>query len=91
MKIIEVEWDDTNSDHIAFHRVRPSEVDDVCFGNPFVVRKEKGNRYILAGRSSAGRYLMVVVEQIGGGKVRPITAYDMDENQKRGYKRRVGG
>ena len=90
MIIGELEWDDENIEHIVRHDVNPVEVEDVCFGL-HISRKEQGQRYILSGQASSGRYLNVVIERIGRGIYRPITAFEMNENYKRMYRRRMRG
>ena len=88
MKIVSLNWDDENIGHIAWHNVNPQEVEDVCFG--IHMSKREGNqRYILSGQSAAGRYLNVVVERVGKGSFRPITAFEMSENYKRRYRKRL--
>jgi hypothetical protein len=86
--INELEWDDENIQHIAHHSVNPQEVEDVCFGVHVSVR-EREQRYILSGQSAGGRYLNVVVERVGKGLFRPITAFGMSENYKRRYRKRL--
>jgi len=38
MKIYELIWPEDRIEHIARHRVRPEEVEEVCFGRAFVQR-----------------------------------------------------
>ncbi len=89
MLISELEWDDDNIGHIARHNVNPKEVEDICFGL-HISQKESELRYILSGQTVAGRYLNVVVERIGKGLFKPITAFEMSENYKRSYRKRLG-
>ncbi len=89
MLISDLEWDDDNVGHIALHEVTPDEVEDVCFG-VHIGTREGDQRYVLSGQTSAGRYLNVVVERIGKGLFRPITAFEMNDVYKRSYRRRVG-
>lgn len=89
MIIGELEWDDENVEHIARHNVSPQEVEDVCFGL-HISERQSNRRYVLSGQTAAGRYLNVVVERIGAGLFRPITAFEMSESYKRRYRRRVG-
>jgi len=86
--ILELEWDDENIEHIGQHSVSPQEVEDVCFGFHISVR-ERNQRYILSGQTAAGRYLNVVIERVGKGLFRPITAFEMSENYKHSYKKRL--
>lgn len=88
MIINELQWDDENIEHIARHNVNPQEVEDVCFG-VYISRREKSQRYILSGQSNAGRYLNVVIERVGKSIFRPITAFEMSENYKRRYRKKL--
>lgn len=89
MRIAELEWDDENVQHIARHNVNPQEVEDVCFGF-HISEVESKQRCILSGQTSAGKHLNVVVERVGEGLFRPITAFEMSENYKRRYRKRLG-
>ena len=89
MIIASLEWDDENVEHIARHKVSPEEVEDVCFGLHLKERQTR-QRYVLSGQTSAGRYVNVVVERIGRGLFRPITAFEMSDVYKRRYRRRLG-
>lgn len=88
MKIDSLYWDDENIEHIARHNVNPQEVEDVCF-RTYIIEKESDQRYILSGQSANGRYLNVVIEQVGKGLFKPITAFEMSENYKRRYRKRL--
>ena len=87
MRVDELEWDDENIEHIARHNVNPQEVEDVCFGL-HISERERDQRYILSGQTTGGTYLNVVVERVGKGLFRPITAFEMSDNYKRRYRRR---
>ena len=88
MIISELEWDDENIEHIAQHNVGPQEVEEVCFGL-HISQKAGDKRYILSGQSVGGRYINVVVEQVGKGLFRSITAFEMSESYKRRYMKRL--
>jgi len=87
--ISELEWDDANVEHIAWHGVSQKEVDEVCYGE-HLSERETRNRYVLSGKSENGRFVNVVIERIGKGMFRPITAFDMSERYKTMYRRRMG-
>ncbi|MDO8691273.1 MAG: BrnT family toxin [Dehalococcoidia bacterium] len=89
MIIADLEWDDENVRHIARHGVTPEEVEDICFGS-HISERECNRRYVLSGQTGAGRYLNVVIERIGRGLFRPITAFEMSDIYKRSYRRRAG-
>jgi len=88
VKIDELLWEDERIEHIARHNVNPKEVEDVCFGL-HLSEKAGGRKYILSGQSLEGRYLNVVVERLGKGLFRPVTAFEMSENYKRRYRKRI--
>jgi uncharacterized protein len=91
----EFEWDEHNEEHIwQRHRITPEEVEE-CFFNAHVhwreKRRRKGKagqseqRYYLLGQTDGGRYLAIVFKDCGNNIVRPITAWDMDEKDKRRF------
>lgn len=88
MKIDELLWEDERIEHIASHNVNPKEVEDVCFGL-HLSKKAGGRRYVVSGQSLQGRYLNIVVERLGKGLFRPVTAFEMSKNYKRIYKKRI--
>ena len=88
MVIRTLEWDDENVEHIARHIITPSEVEDSCFGIHIHFRG-KMNRHVVYGKSDDGRHLMVVLEKLGEGRFRPITAREMTPSEKRSFRRRL--
>lgn len=80
------EWDDGNVDHIAEHGVEPAEAEEVFFGR-HVVRRSRSRRYVVFGRTYAGRYLFLVVEKKLRGTIRVVTARDMNDRQRQFYLR----
>ena len=88
MRISELEWDDENIENIARHDVNPEEFEDICFGT-HLSRRESNLTYVLSGQTAAGKYLNVVVEQVGKGLFRPVTAFEMSEHYKRRYRNKV--
>lgn len=88
LRISELEWDDENIEHLARHDVNPEEVEEVCFGT-HLSRRESKLRYVLSGQTLAGKYLNVVVEQVGKGLFRVVTSFEMSEHYKRRYRNKV--
>ena len=88
IRFIGFEWDDYNEGHIAEHNVSPEEVEE-CFFNPYVWKRKKRSRkrYYLYGQTNGGRYLFIVFELYPSGIVRPISARDMEEAERRDFKR----
>lgn len=46
-------WDETNTAHIAKHGVAPTEVEEVCAADPFVLHEHSG-RTMLVGPTKKG-------------------------------------
>jgi uncharacterized protein len=82
-------WPAERIDHIARHGVLPEEVEEACFGRPFVQRaKSEGQNpvYYVLGQTDAGRYLFCVIIQFPDGKGYPVTARPMTNKEQRRYK-----
>ena len=89
MKIDKIIWSEDRVEHIAIHNVVPHEVEEVCFGQPLVLRAKSRSEnpvYYVLGQTEAGRYLFCVVIQFPDGKGYPITARPMTGKEKRHYK-----
>jgi hypothetical protein len=90
MRIRKLVWPEDRIDHIARHGVAPEEVEEVCFGRPFVQRaRSQGENpvYYVLGQTDPGRYLFCVVVQFPDGKGYPVTARGMTEKEERRYRR----
>ncbi len=82
MIVTDFDWTDEIMLKIeAKHNVRPIEVEEAAFNSPHVRRGREG-LYRLYGRTAAGRYLFAVFRNLGGGRVRPITARDMTREER---------
>lgn len=90
MKITEFDWLDHILDKIeAKHGVSSEEVEEAASVAPHVRRGRHG-LYLLYGVTESGRYLLVVLKDLGRGVVRPITARDLDRDEQRLYRGAVG-
>ena len=90
MKIHEFVWPQDRIDHIAGHGVTPEEVEQACFGYPFVQRgKSRGENpvYYVLGQTDAGRYLFAIVIGFPDDRGYPVTARPMTTKEKRRYRR----
>jgi len=87
MRISRLDWDDYCIEHIARHNVELEEVWEVCEDPMHLAHREGRNRYRLYGQTAAGRYLLVVLERVEGTVYKPITARDMNQGEKRNYRR----
>lgn len=102
MRIITLIWNEENTEHIMRKHstsppVHPREVEEACFLDEYLrIERGKGTKryqkkgqiYYLLGQTEAGRYLFIVGRYLGRGKMRPITARDMNKADKARYKRR---
>ena len=89
MHFQEYDWDDINIEHISRHKVICQEVEEACFNEPLIMKAGR-DRYIVYGRSDAGRYLFIVAIYKGKGLARIITARNMTESERRLYNRKKG-
>lgn len=85
------EWDEANLGHVARHGVEPWEAEEAVIDPDRVgasARKTSGERrFAVVGATGSGRMLFVVFTQ-RGERLRVITARDVDDGEKRRYRRR---
>jgi len=74
-------WNSRNVEHIWRHGVHPDEVDEILQGDYRTVTTHSG-RYLLMGRSTAGRYLVVIFAPLGDGRGLVVTARDMTKTER---------
>ena len=85
MRIVRLEWDDFNIEHIiGKHWITPEEIEDVCFGVHYACTA-KYKRKAIYGQASSGKYILVIVVRIYGSVFRPITARNMTVSERRKY------
>lgn len=86
------DWDIQNVGHIAHHGVTPVEVEETAGRRHVIIpaaSKRGEKRWKLFGTTTAGRYL-VVVFTIRGNKVRTVTAYTMNQAERKVYAEEIG-
>jgi uncharacterized DUF497 family protein len=79
MPWLDVIWTDENTTHLAEHGVIADEAEQVLQEPDARTRSASSDRPIAVGYTSAGRYLVVVYEQIDDLTVYPITAYPIED------------
>lgn len=79
-------WYADNIAHLWRHRVEHNEVEEACVAGALVFRGP-GGLYRIFGRTKAGRYLFVIVRDMGRGGARCVTARDMTGSERRRYGR----
>lgn len=67
------------------HRVSFAEVEEACFSEKRHIRKGKEGLYKLFSQTIAGRYILVVLVNLGRGNWKVITAREMTNNEKQLY------
>jgi uncharacterized DUF497 family protein len=81
------DWDEDNVLHIDRHEFTPEEVEEV-FAGDHKVRRTRQMRYIALGETLDGRLALVVFRRLPRGVVRVITARDMDDSERRLFRRK---
>jgi uncharacterized DUF497 family protein len=88
------DWDRHNLKKILSHGVEVSEVEQALSISPVIVYGQDADgesRYVYYGETASLRLLAVVLTE-RDGKIRVITAYELDAGQKRDYlERRMRG
>ena len=81
------EWDVHNVRHIALHGVSPADVEDAVTNRNVVIPAgpgKTGKRWKLIGRTAAGPYLVIVFTG-RRGRFRTVTAYTMNQSERKLY------
>jgi len=84
----DVIWDENNLEHVAHHGVKPTEVEEVLWDDPWFEKRRGRQRYQVFGQTDGGRYLMVVLAREYSSIFYVVTARDMTQAEKRYYQRR---
>ncbi len=87
MVISGFDWDDDNIFHIERHEFTPEEVEEVFAGN-YKVRRARQKLYIALGETLDGRLAFVVFRRLPGGLIRVVTARDMEDKERRLFRRK---
>jgi len=81
------DWDKHNLGHIARHKLRPEEVEQVLLNSPLPVSEEVRNeeqRFLEIGHTEAGTVVWVCWTE-RDGKVRPVTAWAASKQEREDY------
>jgi uncharacterized DUF497 family protein len=87
MHIGRLRWDNWNLAHIAAHAVEQDEAEAAVFGRHYAQRGREENRYEIYGQTEEGRYLFVVVDQESSSIFYVVTARDIEQSERRLYRR----
>ena len=88
-------WGPDRVEHIARHHLTPEAIEEAVFDDPDrrLFRGPRSERdqtrhiYYAYGRTEAGRYLLVVLLDLGRGQALPVTARDMTPRERQRYGR----
>jgi uncharacterized DUF497 family protein len=87
-----LEIDDHILDKIeSKHGVTFNEVEEACLSDKRHIRKGREGLYKVFSRTVAGRYIMVVLVNLGGGIWKVATAREMNGSERQLYKKSTGG
>ena len=89
MVIHEIIWSADRVEHVAAHNITPEEFEEVCFGQPLILRTKASGQnpvYQVLGQTAAGHYLLCIVVRFPDGKGYPVTARPMTPKEERRYR-----
>ena len=87
MVISGFDWDCGNIDHIDRHEYTPDEVEEVFVGN-YKVRPSRDGLYVALGETLDGRLAFIVFRRLRAGVIRVVTARDMEDKERRLFRRK---
>jgi uncharacterized DUF497 family protein len=91
LRIEALDIDDDVLDKIeSRHGVPFHEVEEACYSRHRHVRRGREGLYKVFSQAEAGRYLLVVLVDLGGGVWKVVTAREMTDQERRLYRRERG-
>jgi len=92
LRIESLQIDDHILDKIeSKHGITFEEVEQACLSEKRHVRRSREELYKLFSRTGAGRYILVVLVNLGRGDWKIVTAREMTDNERRLYNKATGG
>ena len=92
LRIESLEIDDHILDKIeSKHGISFEEVEEVCLSEKRHVRRSREGLYKLFSQTVAGRYILVVLVNLGRGCWKIVTAREMTDSERRLYGKATGG
>jgi len=73
------------------HSITFNEVEEACLSDKRHVRKGREGLYKVFSRTAAGRFILVVLVNMGGGNCKVATAREMTDSERQLYKKLTGG
>lgn len=91
MRIEALQIDDHILDKIeSKHGVPFREVEQACYSRRRHVRRGRAGLYKVFSQTDAGRFLLVVLADIGAGVWKVVTVRPMTDRERRLYRRQMG-
>lgn len=81
------EWDRNNLRKIRAHQIERHEAEQALENDPILIYEQEVEgepRFVYYGETERGRLLALIVTE-RAGKIRVVTAYDLDAGQRRDY------
>ena len=92
LRIESLEIDDHILDKIeSKHGVTFKEVEEACLSEKRHVRRSRQELYKIFSQTAAGRYILVVLVNLGRSNWKIVTAREMTDNERRLYNKATGG
>jgi uncharacterized DUF497 family protein len=92
LRIESLEIDDHILDKIeSKHGISFDEVEEACLSEKRHVRRSREGLYKLFSQTTAGRYVLVVLANLGRGCWKIVTVREMTDNERRLYNKAIGG
>jgi len=92
LRIESLEIDDHILDKIeSKHDISFAEVEEACLSEKRYVRRSREGLYKLFSQTVAGRYILVVLVNLGRGCWKIVTAREMTDKERRLYNKAIGG
>jgi uncharacterized DUF497 family protein len=86
MRIASFEWDGANEFHALRHGVSREEIEEAII-HASLIRKARSGAYLAYGQTLDGRFVLVVFDYKGRGKVRPFSARPLTDTEKKRLRR----
>jgi len=75
-------WTEQSREHIARHGVSPADV-EFLLGRPAYVERGAKHYYVYRGQDRQGRFLLVVLDDLGDGRYYVVTARPLKPRERR--------
>ena len=92
LRVESLEIDDHILEKIeAKHGITLQEVEEACLSDRRHIRRDREGLYKVFSQAAAGRYILVVLVNLGEGNWKIVTARDMTVAARRLYGKAIGG